>query len=264
MKPFNDPLHIASNIRLEDSGCKISSISIIPGKQFLAVVNQPCDISAVKAELETWDYDIVSAICEKYSYATKGQAFSLFDLLVHHGLVSFSDRQEVEALCNETIRTKWCIQNDCVPNQPSGSISGFLKQYASDAGLDYDQLLECFFTMELLDGVILAEKDGGVDICLTSKNAAPVSLLSLRYKDGEPVSMFTPEMILFLFDLADKPRTEAAVFMDCYGTYSIPEHGRPAFFWNPHARYNMDLDRLLDDWPAFEKAVASLIACLRS
>lgn len=117
--------------------------------------------------------------------------------------------------------------------------------------------------MELLDGVILAEKDSGVDICLTSKNASPVSLLSLRYKNGEPVSTFTPEAILFLFDLAGKSRTEAAVFMDCYGTYSIQEHGSPEIFWNPHVHYNMDLDRLLDDWAAFEKAVASLIACLR-
>lgn len=264
MKLFRDPIHIASNIRLEDSGCKISSISIIPGKQFIAVIENQEDFSAVRGELETWDYDIVSAICEKYSYATKDQAFSLFDLLVHHGLVSYYERQEAESMCNNTICTKLYIHCRNSEKQDSGSISGFLKRYASDAGLNYDRLLECFFTMELLDGVILSKKDGGMDICLSPLNAAPVALLSLRYRDGIPVSTFTPEMVLFLFDLAGKPRTDAAVFMDCYGTYSIPEHGRPAIFWNPHVRYNMDLDRLLDDWPAFEKAVASLISCLRS
>lgn len=264
MKLFNDPILIAKNIRLEDACCKISSISIIPGKQFIATIDKKEDLPAVREELLSWDYDVVSAICEKYSYATKDQAFSLFDLLVHHGHVSYSERQEIESICNDTICTKMYIHCSNSQDQDCVSISGFLKRYASDAGLDYDRLLECFFTMELLDGVILSKKDGGVDICLSPLNAAPVSLLSLRYSNGIPVSMFTPEMVLFLFDLAGKPRTEAAAFMDCYGTYSIPEHGRPAIFWNPHVRYDMDLDRLLDDWPAFEKAVGSLISCLRS
>ena len=158
MKLFRDPIHIASNIRLEDSGCKISSISIIPGNQFIAVIENQEYYSSVREELATWDYDVVSAICEKYSYATKDQAFSLFDLLVHHGIVSFSDRLETVKLCDETIRTKLIIKYRDVQKQDSGSISGFLRKYASDAGLDYDRLLECFFTMELLDGVILSQR----------------------------------------------------------------------------------------------------------
>lgn len=165
----------------------IDNLYVSPSGSIIIAEAEQGRLPDYAAALSGWTASDLDRICEDYTYATRGQAFRVIDLMAHAGLLSFKDGPGLYERMGQTL-----AGGSCVVLLSDDAVAGIRKKptrreltykFAEAGGYSPDTVVELLQEIEGLSGFSVSTAPGELHVDF-SDAMQRITVLRLRVSDA--------------------------------------------------------------------------------